>query len=66
MSAQRDTIVINGKIYNAASGLPIHQPIVIKPGSAPQKVKHVDGIIHKKPVAHPIAKSETVQKPTTL
>jgi hypothetical protein len=62
VSSQRDTIVINGKIYNAASGLPIHQPIVIKPGSTPQKAKHVDGIIHKKPVTHSIAKSEALPK----
>ena len=63
MSAQRDTIVINGKMYNATSGLPVHEPTLIKPSSPHPKSQHVDGIIHSKKVAHPTPKNETTHKP---
>lgn len=52
MSAQRDTIVINGKMYNATSGLPVHEPTLIKPTQSHHKLTHVDGIIHHKKTAH--------------
>ena len=62
MSAQRDTIVINGKMYDATSGLPVHQPKVIKPAQAHPKPIHVDGISHSKKVTSHAVKEHIPKK----
>jgi hypothetical protein len=50
-------------MYNATSGLPVHEPTLIKPSSPHPKPQHIDGIIHAKKDVHPAPKAEAAHKP---